>query len=255
MKKHIRIIHPAINADSLGGRFRQFENEQLKISFTCLDYGPDILASRLGVALATPDTCAKAKEAEREGVDALVIDCMGDVGCHEARESVSIPVLGPYETSLHVAGLLGHSIGVATMVDEVIGIMEIMAKQFGTGDKLAAIRAIQMSVAEMEADPGLRDQRLVEVSEQLVKIDGAGVVILGCAEMQGAEKRVSAFLAERGVNVPIIEPVSTTIMIAAALVDAGLTHSKQSFPEPRINQIAGYDKLAGLIRGSDRWNK
>lgn len=247
MKKHIRIIHPSIGAIQYSGYFRHLENDDLKLSAVNVTSGPDTLASRFEVALAVPDTCAKAIEAEHEGVDALVIDCMGDVGCAESRECVSIPILGPYETSLHVAGLLSHKFAVVTMVDAVVGVMESAAKQYGVADKLSSIRAINMSVEEMHTDTVRRNQRLVEVSQQLIDEEGVGAIILGCAEMRGAETAVSESLLESGFNVPVIEPLRTTILIAAALVEARLAHSKTSFPFPQKNRIVGYDSLNALI--------
>lgn len=248
MKKHIRIIDPIIEAEHDLSGFQQLANSDLRISTVNLDFGPGTVGSQFEVALATPDVCAKAIEAQREGVDALVINCMGDVGCAEARECVDIPVLGPYESSLHIASLLSLKFGVVTMVDGVIGIMESAAKKYGAADKLGSIRAINMDVEEMHADPERRDRRLAEESLRMIKEEGVGAVILGCAEMRGAEQSISRYLQSEGIKVPIIEPMSATIMLAASLVEAGLSHSKHSFPTPQTNCIAGYDTLRELLK-------
>jgi allantoin racemase len=38
----------------------------------------------------------------------VVIDCMGDPGLFGARECVSIPVLGPMQTAMGIAAMMGH---------------------------------------------------------------------------------------------------------------------------------------------------
>ncbi len=247
MKKHIRIIHPIVGAEHDESDLSQLQSDDLELSAVYLDNGPSTLASSFEVALAVPDTCARAIEAEKEGVDAIVIACMGDVGCYQARACVSIPVLGPYETSLHIASLLSTKFGVVTMVDEVVGLMENVAMGYSMAGKLGSIRSIRMSVEEMIADRDQRNRKLVEVSCQLVKEDRADAIILGCSEMQGAETFVANSLREQGINVPIIEPIAATVAVASALVDAQLTHSKQSFPSPDIGPIVGYDALRDLL--------
>lgn len=248
MKKHIRIIKPEVGSERDVSDLKHLQSDELKLSTVNLDRGPTTLASLFEVGLAVPEVCARAIEAEKEGVDAIVIDCMGDVGCYQARECVSIPVLGPYETSLHTASLLSYKFGVLTMVDEVVGLMENVAKGYGMGSKLGTIRAINMPVAEMVSDKDKRNKRLVEVSRQLIKEDRVDAIILGCTEMQGAEQFVAESLLAEGINVPIIEPLAATVAAASALVDVQLTHSKQSFPTPRNGPIVGYDALSDLLK-------
>lgn len=43
----------------------------------------------------TPEILGKIKEAEQDGIDAVVIDCMADPGMEAGRNLVSIPVIGP----------------------------------------------------------------------------------------------------------------------------------------------------------------
>ena len=244
MNKHIRIIHPAIGAARDLEELQHLERDDLQLSCVGLDVGPSELASQFEAALGVPDTCAKAIAAEKEGVHAIVIDCMGDVGVEEARECVSIPILGPYETSLNIASLLGHKCSVATMVDEVVPVMGSFARKYGFEHNVASIRAINMDVASMMAHPAKRDKRLIELCRQLVVEDGADTIILGCTEMLGAEVPVNEALSAEGISVPIIQPLTAAITVAAALLDAGLTHSKKAFPTPGFGATSGYDFLA-----------
>ena len=49
----------------------------LEVSYSLLDIGPATIESEVDEALAIPDTIKKAIEAEKSGVDAIIIDCMG----------------------------------------------------------------------------------------------------------------------------------------------------------------------------------
>jgi putative N-acetylmannosamine-6-phosphate epimerase len=46
---------------------------------------------------ATPDTIETIVQAEKDGVDAVIVDWMSDVGVKETRQRVNIPVIGPGE--------------------------------------------------------------------------------------------------------------------------------------------------------------
>lgn len=243
--KHILVLHPAVGPARDPAELESLARDGLTISVAGLDVGPERLASQYEVALAVPDCCAKAKRAEAAGVDAIVIDCMGDVGVAEIRENVRIPVFGPYQTSLAVASLLGQRCGIATMVREVVPVMYAEARRHGFAGNVAALDAIDMSVAEMAADPDERDRRLVALCERMVRRDGADTIILGCTEMLGAEAGLSAALRERGVDVALIEPLTATIAIASAMLDAKLSHSKAAFPFPIFGTHVGYEHLYG----------
>ena len=73
--------------------FRALERPGLTISHVEIETGPASIECEYDEALAVPGTIAKIVEAERDGCDAVVIDCMGDPGLASGRECVSIPVL------------------------------------------------------------------------------------------------------------------------------------------------------------------
>src|SRR5690348_377360 len=113
MHKRIRVITPIVTE----GFRREDELQSLadaltEVSQVQIERGPASIECDVDEALAVPDTVLKIVEAEREGIDAVVIDCMGDPGLRPAREMVSIPVLGPCETSMHLASMMGHQFGV-----------------------------------------------------------------------------------------------------------------------------------------------
>src|SRR5262249_11251207 len=126
MGKRIRVVTPVIS-DGFLRQPEQFEpvaGWQTEISHVQIERGPASIESEFDESVAVPDTVAKIIDAEQDGINAVVIDCMGDPGMHAAREAVSIPVLGPGEATMHIASILGHRFSVVTVLSSCIPLME-----------------------------------------------------------------------------------------------------------------------------------
>lgn len=204
--------------------------------------GPASIESEYEAALAAPDTLRLMAEAETEGVDAAVIDCMGDPALQAARELVSMPVLGPAQTGMHLACLLGHRFSVATIGEQAIPELENLARVYGVSEQLASVRSVDIPVLELADDPDRLAEALVEASAAAVLEDGAHVILFGCTGMAGYAKRVRDGLAAHGIEgVPVIDPMPAAVRIAQALAELGLTHSKRTYPHPPAKDIPGFD--------------
>ena len=119
--------------------FRALERPDLTISHIEIETGPASIECEYDEALAVPGTIAKIVEAERDGCDAVVIDCMGDPGMLPGRECVSIPVVGPCEAAMHVASMLGHTFSVVTVLKRLRPQFEHQAQIYGVREKLASV--------------------------------------------------------------------------------------------------------------------
>jgi allantoin racemase len=202
--------------------------------------GPASIESAFDEALAVPPTLAEIATAAETGADAIVINCMGDPGLQAARELVSVPVLGPAETSMHIAAMLGHRLSILTVLDQLVYIDEQKAAGYGVGDRLASVRSVGIPVLELEGSEDHLVAALTEQGLRAVHEDGAHVLILGCTGMIGTASRLSAALAAHGVpDIPVIDPIPVTLQVAAALVRAGLTHSKRTYPDPPAKERPG----------------
>ena len=130
--------------------FRALERPDLTISHIEIETGPASIECEYDEALAVPGTIAKIVEAERDGCDAVVIDCMGDPGMLPGRECVSIPVVGPCEAAMHVASMLGHTFSVVTVLKRLRPQFEHQAQIYGVREKLASVRSVSIPVLELE---------------------------------------------------------------------------------------------------------
>jgi allantoin racemase len=220
--------------------FEKVARPGTEISNVFLKSGPASVESAYDEALAAPDVIARVREAEEEGMDAVIINCFGDPGLDAAREVVSIPVLGPCEASMHVAAMLGHKFSVITVLERLIPELELHAQKYGVGWKLASARSVDLPVLDLEKGREQFVGRMVEKAVEAIEEDGAHVIVLGCTGLAGLDAQVKDGLREKGYEVPVIDPASTALKIAEALVDAKLAHSKRSYPAPPEKEIVGY---------------
>ena len=191
-------------------------------------------------ALAAPDVVARVREAEEEGMNAVIINCFGDPGLDAAHELVSIPVIGPCETSMHVAAMLGHKFSVITVLERLIPELELHAQKYGVGWKFASARSVDLPVLDLEEGREQFVDLMVESAAEAIEEDGAHVIVLGCTGLAGLDAQVKSGLSKVGYEVPVIDPASIALKMAEALVDAKLTHSKRTYPQPPDKEIVGY---------------
>jgi allantoin racemase len=241
MAIHIRVVTPITtegfrSAEDAAG----LESEGVKVDFVNIDTGPASIECDYEIMLAQPGTIAKVIEAERAGADAVVIDCMGDPGLFGARECVSIPVLGPMQTAMGLAAMMGHKFSVVTVLDRILPMIETQAAVYGMTGKLASARAVNIPVLELEKDLAATKRALIAEAKKAVIEDGADYIIFGCTGMLGCADAVHEGLLADGLDVPVIDPVPTAVNVAAALVRARLTHSKRTYRQPPKKAVVGY---------------
>lgn len=246
---HVVVITPITTrefadsiVESLAGAARPDDH----LEHILIDQGPASIESEFDEALAIPDTIAKAIEAEKQGASALVINAMIDPAVKPCREAVSIPVLGPLETSCHVAASLGRKFSVVTVLDRIIPIMENRISSYGLASRLASIRAVDIPVLDLDEDKGHLVRDLLEQSQLAVEQEGADVIVLGCTGFSGVAKSIEEGLRGKGYHVPVIDPPVLTIKVAEVLVDMGLSHSKRAYPNAPKKLIVGYNNITSL---------
>ena len=242
---HVRIVTPITTEGfTEPAIFESVAFEETTVSQVSIEKGPASIEGEFEAALAVPDTLAKILDAERDGVDAVVIDCMGDPGLAPGREAVDMLVLGPCQTSMHVAALLAHNFSVITVLDSLVVFFEDLATRYGLLEKLASVRSVGIPVLELEEDMNRLNRALLGESIKAIEEDGAHALIFGCTGMKGCATELTRGLEQRGYgNVPVIDPVLAAFKVAEALVGLGLTQSKRTYPLPRPKEITGYDDV------------
>jgi allantoin racemase len=183
--------------------------------------------SRYDELLYSPAVVERAIWAEKQGYDACIAACFADAGVYAAREVVSIPVVGPGESSLAVAAMLGDRFSIVTVLDHVVGILREKVKSFGMESRLASIRAIGMRVQDVREQGDLAVKKAGEVGALCIEEDGAEVLIMGCGSLSTHAPSI-----QEALQVPVINPLLVSLKATEALLGSGLTHSKRTYPQP-----------------------
>jgi len=241
----IRVVSPVTMRRAPGVSIRSEDKKRgVVVENVTVQKGPATIESEFDEALAVPDTIAKVCDAERDGCDAAVVNCFADPGVKAAREAVSIPVLGPGESAMHLATILGDSFSIVTVLDTVVPTIRNHARLYGVADRLTSVRSVNIPVLDLHQDEVRLRAALVEESVRAVEEDGAHVIVLGCTGMTGLAKDVQEGLVSRGIrDVPVLDPLESAIKLAEALVSLEVAHSKRTYPYPPVKEIIGYDDV------------
>lgn len=243
---HLHVVVPIVTQDfRRADQFQDLFHDGTRVSQSQIETGPASIESELDEALAQPGVVKQAILAERDGAEAIVIDCMGDPGLEAAREVVSVPVLGPCQTSMHVASMLAHRFSVITVLERLAHGFRNRAEVYGLGRKLASTRSVDIPVLDLEND----DQQLLKAltlrSIEAIEADGAHALIFGCTGMLGYAHRLEEALAREGYpGIPVVDPIPTTLNVAKAVISSRLTHSDRTYPSPPEKMRSGYPGIS-----------
>lgn len=222
----IRDIVPVRSPKMIEGMSRQRQQwcrPGVEIEVVPVDCGPYSMEFATEEVLAGPHILQAVRTAEREGIDAIVLDCMVDPVLRAARETVSIPVLAPGQSGLTIASILGARISVIGMKNGR-QLLEEHIRAYGFRDHVCSMHTVDALPADLiENKPHCLDIIVGEI-DKAISAHRAEVILFGCTAMSG-------FIAElRGrYRLPIIEPMACAINMAITLVELGLSHSKHCY--------------------------
>jgi allantoin racemase len=241
----IRVINPTISEefqDRILANYNTRASADTEISAVFLEHGPASIECDYDVALAAPDILGHVIRAEHEGMDAVVIDCMGDPGLFAARELVRIPVVGAAQASMTLAATLADRFSIIGILERDRTTFRNLWRLYDLAARGASVRVIDIPVLSLHDDDEELIKAIITHGELAISEDHAHALVFGCTGMGGLTDPVERGLAEKGyAGVPVIDPTGVALKQAESLVALGLSHSKQSFPEPPKKKIAGYD--------------
>ncbi|WP_029004394.1 aspartate/glutamate racemase family protein [Azorhizobium doebereinerae] len=154
---------------------------------------------------------------ERErAAAAFVIACYSDPGLHVCREGTRSPVFGIAESALLTALSRGDRFGVIAIGAGSMPRHQRYVRQMGLAERFAGERPLNMSVAESASGEGTL-ARMIQVGGELVELDRADVIVMGCAGMARHRKALEAAL-----GVPVVDPVQAAVTMAIGAVQIAL---------------------------------
>lgn len=144
--------------------------------------------------------------------DGAIIGCFADPGLKAAREQISIPVTGLYESSAIFARMRGRRYSIIASgshldISPWIG----SARALGEMENLASVRYIDSTV---ERAVDVKNEKICRIIEKCRREDGADAVILGCAAFAGRGRLLSQMMA-----FPVIDGIEESVRVTEMLVN------------------------------------
>lgn len=171
-----------------------------------------------------------------EPFDAVVQAGYGEHGREGLQELLDVPVVDITEAAASTAMFLGHKYSVVTTLDRAVPLIEDRLNLAGLSDRCASVRASGLAVLELEEDPAGAVEAIVRQAELAVSEDKAEVIVLGCGGMAGLDEQIRL-----RAGVPVVDGVSSAVVIAEGLVRLRLTTSKvRTFAPPRPKRVTGF---------------
>lgn len=242
MTRRVKIVVP-IPMDEAGvaNRRSQLSDTDIapgyEVDFVAVDDGAALGDSHYDAALMDWYVLRAGLSAEEEGYQALCIDTVSDSGLAALRSRLTIPVLGPGQTSFALASMLGKKFSVITMWRQWFHLYEKVFNEHHLWPRVASIRHIDTRPDLTELLTGKEEVIFAALERECLRAiedDGADVIVLGSTTMHQSH----AYLRER-LPVPVINPGLASYKMCEILLEMGLTHSKVAYSSPeRPNDAA-----------------
>jgi len=222
---------------------------QTQLEYRSLGTGPEHLQYKVYRAVILTQLVTMIKQAENEGVDAVIIGCFLDPGVEEGREIAERTlIVGPGEASVYLAASLAARFSVLVTHHSAISEMATHLMRYGLKDKLASFRSINTGVLDLQRDKATTIRRLTEAGKEVIESDGAEGIILGCTGAHGFYEQL-----QQDLGVPVIDPGIAAVKFAEFLVELkdkfGWKHSKiGAYKTPPKDEI-----LKWRLEGAKLW--
>lgn len=189
----------------------------IPIRCVTLSEGPPGIETQRQADLTIAPMLALAEQLEPQALG-YVIACFGDPGLHALRDQTKLPVVGIQEAAVMTALTLGQRFGVISILPGSIPRHLRSFGAMGVLDRLAGDRALGLGVAQL-SDARMTLKAMTEIGSMLREVDGANVLIMGCAGMAGYRKTL-----EDATGLPVVEPCQAAAAMALGQIALGLSH-------------------------------
>ena len=213
----ILVINPNSSAqftELITREVRRYGSPGNEIVAVTAPFGPRYIGTRASLAIgnhAAIDALARtlAKDAN---FDAAILAGFGVQGAEAMREVAPFPVVDMLEASVSAALLLGKRCSILTGGERWVPMLEERLQALGLSERVASVRSIPLTGAQIVDDQARALTLLAELSESCVREDGADCVILVGAAVAGIPRLIAG-----RVSVPLIDNVAVAVATAEML--------------------------------------
>jgi allantoin racemase len=182
------------------------------------------------IQLVTPAYLDSYRQAEKEGYHAVVPLGMLDLGVDGGKSAVDIPVVGPMESSLHIASLLGDRFGLIIYHEKLLAFNRAIVRRYGMEDKIVGFGVSGFDLPDITANREKVVENFLAEGKKLVA-QGAEVIIpMGITQ---CPVHIKPDFVREQLGVPVVEGIGAPIRVAAMLASLGLRQSRVRWPKSR----------------------
>lgn len=237
MKRKICIINPNTTkamTQKIDLTAKNFASKDTEIISVEPKVGPDSIEGFYDEAFCIPGLVEEIKK--QNDADAYIIACFDDTGLEVIRSITEKPVIGIGEATYHVATMIAGNFTVITTLSRSIRPLIHNLKKYGLFENCVKVTAIEVPVLDLENISSENLDKLNKVIQDTMENDNAEAIILGCAGMADLARNL-----EIKHKLPVIEGVSSAVVLAESLVNLKIKTSKVgSYALPRKKEYMGY---------------
>jgi allantoin racemase len=139
-----------------------------------------------------------------------------------------------------MACTLGATFSIVVNARAQITFVRELVRHYGLQSRLASVRALELTTAELIGELDRLHDRLVEAARQAIEDDMAEVIVLTGSVFGEVARKISP-----RVGAPVVSGVGCAIQLAQDLAELGLTTSHlYTYRTPRKrDRLVGYDDL------------
>jgi len=237
LKRKICIINPNTTkamTQKIDLTAKNFASKDTEIISVEPKVGPDSIEGFYDEAFCIPGLVEEIKK--QNDADAYIIACFDDTGLEVIRSITEKPVIGIGEATYHVATMIAGNFTVITTLSRSIRPLTHNLKKYGLFENCVKVTAIEVPVLDLENISSENLDKLNKVIQDTMENDNAEAIILGCAGMADLARNL-----EIKHKLPVIEGVSSAVVLAESLVNLKIKTSKVgSYALPRKKEYMGY---------------
>ena len=237
MKRKICIINPNTTkamTQKIDLTAKKFASEDTEIVSVEPNVGPESIEGFYDEAFCIPGLVEEIEK--HSDADSYIIACFDDTGLEVIRSITEKPVIGIGEAAYHIATMVAGNFTVITTLSRSIRPLTHNLKKYGLFENCVKVTAIEVPVLDLENISKENLDKLNKGIQDTKKNDNAEAIILGCAGMADLAKNL-----ETKHKLPVIEGVSSAVVLAESLVNLKIKNSKVgSYALPRNKEYMGY---------------
>lgn len=237
MKRKICIINPNTTramTQKIDLTAKKFASADTEIVSVEPNVGPESIEGFYDEAFCIPGLVEEIEK--HSDADSYIIACFDDTGLDVIRSITEKPVIGIGEAAYHIATMVAGNFSVITTLSRSIRPLTHNLKKYGLFENCVKVTAIEVPVLDLENISKDNLDKLNKGIQDTIENDNAESIILGCAGMADLAKSL-----ETKHQLPVIEGVSSAIVLAESLVNLKIKTSKVgSYAVPRKKEYLGY---------------